>query len=374
MLALLIASVTAPLVAAEMLLRRNVIPNAYYYHNEVLGDRAASRLFLMILGDSFIVSHPGTDIGDLLYRDLAPAGVGLRNTAMSGTGPVQYLASLRREGARHRPDVVLLSYYVGNDLFDVGCQSELEERLAPPTSPALWKRSYLVQFVDAFLRRRFPGRVFLQSLERTRSVSPAHALELPRRSDIQVAGVFLPVRRPLALQAVDYERMKRAGIPQEAIDSAKAGALNPWVVSMGAYHPDYYRDVLLMGSECAQRAWADVRHVLGLILDEAAALGAEVLPVIFPHSFQVSTAHYALYRSWKINVDDEMLESHRPQELLTAFYRARGLEPLDLLPGFRAAGEPLYWERDEHLNLRGQELAARLITEQVRARFGDRLR
>jgi len=365
LLALLAGSFTAALVVAEILLRGNVIPNAYYFRNEVLGDRDASRLFLFILGDSFMVSHPGTDIADLLYRDLAPQGVGIRNTATSGTGPVQYLASLRREGSRQRPDVVVLSYYVGNDLLDVGCAGNLEERLAPPSTPALWKRSYLVQFVDRILRRRFPGRVFLQSLKRT---APA------RPDDIRLAGVLPTTARLRVVQAVDYERMKRAGVPQEDIDSAKAGTLNPWIVSLGAHHPDYYRDVLLLSSECARRAWEDTRHVLGLILDEAAALGAEVLPVTFPHSLQVSTSHYALYRSWKINVDDEMLGSSRPQDLLGEFYQSRGLEPLDLLAAFHADPGPLYRERDEHLNLRGQALAATLIAEAVLARFGDRVR
>jgi len=373
-LLLLIASFSASLGAVELLLRGNVIPNEYHARNEVLGDRAQSGLFLFILGDSFMASIPGGDVVDVLYRELAPHGVGIRNAARAGTGPVQYLEALRREGARHRPDVVVLAYYVGNDLHDVGCKGNLDERLAPPSPPAAWKRSYLVQFADWWLRQRYPGRVFLHSLRRPAPAAPGGPLGPRGPADVRLAGVFPPARRPRALQAVDYEALRRAGIPEADLDSARAGTLNPWIVSLGVKNPNYYRDVLLLRSECAERAWDDTRRVLGLILDEAAALGAEVLPVIFPHSLQVSTAHYALYRSWKINVDDEMLESNRPQELLTAFYRARGLKPLDLLAAFRADTGPLYWDRDEHQNLRGQALSASLIAAEVLARFGDRVR
>ena len=80
--------------------------------------------------------------------------------------------------------------------------------------------------------------------------------------------------------------------------------------------------------------------------------------MIFPHTLQVDRAHFALYRRWRISVDERMVGSHGIQDLLRAYYAEHGIEPLDLLPAFRAADRPLYWEEDEHLNGAGQALAA----------------
>ena len=59
------------------------------------------------------------------------------------------------------------------------------------------------------------------------------------------------------------------------------------------------------------------------------------------------------------------VQKDTPQQLLTEYFRGRGLEPLDLLEAFRRERVPLFWERDEHLNMRGQQLAARLIARSV---------
>jgi hypothetical protein len=216
----------------------------------------------------------------------------------------------------------------------------------------LWQRSYTVQFLGERLRRWFPGRVLIP---------------------LAMSGVRSPSsdrRRLAGVQAVDFGRMRDAGIPDEYVESARAGKINPWIVSLGVVYPEYFEDGLLVRSECAERAWKDTTRVLDQILEEAARLGAQVLPVLFPHTLQVSPAHHALYREWKIRVSDEMLSTDRPQQLLREYFASRGVEPLDLLGLFRARPEMLYWERDEHLNSRGQELSAARIAEEFLARYG----
>lgn len=363
---LVLGSAALSLGTLELLLRANVIPNLYYEQNRILGDRGRPRLRVLILGDSFMASLSGADLVDSLYALLAPAGVHILNSATAGAGPVEYVAALRRQGARFRPDVVLLSYYVGNDLLDVGCDGDLDAQLLATRSPALWKRTYVAQFVRERVQARYPGQVLFEGLApglrwwvaaveaRRRAAEPAAA---PSPGD------------PSTAQDVDYAAMEAAGVPREDIEAAKAGRLNPWIVSLGVYYPDYFRDALLVRSACAEQAWEDTKRTLDLILDEAAALDAEVLPVIFPHTLQVSRAHYALYRAWKINLNDEMLETERPQQLLREYFRSHGLEPLDLLHPFRGHSEALYWEHDEHLNQLGQRFSAGLIAEALLSRI-----
>lgn len=202
-LLLLVASVSACLGAIEVLLRWNVIPNEYYLRNQVLGDSRRDGPLLFISGDSFI-APTAANVVDHLYPALASYGVRIRNTATPGTGPLQYLESLRREGARYGPNVVLLSYYVGNDLADVGCGSDLDERLLATRSMPAWKTIYSVQYLRELLRRLFPGRVILaQALRRApigdaasggwghSSVRPSFAASLagPNRSPSRSAAL-----------------------------------------------------------------------------------------------------------------------------------------------------------------------------------------
>jgi hypothetical protein len=62
-----------------------------------------------------------------------------------------------------------------------------------------------------------------------------------------------------------------------------------------------------------------------------------------------------------------MHETRTPQDLLIDFFARHGIETLDLLPAFRAASGPLFWQVDEHLNPTGDALAvseiARLLDE-----------
>ena len=361
LLLLLAASVGITLGAVELLLRAGLIPNEYRAQNKVTGARGGNGPLLFILGDSFMAPLRGGDLADYLADAVGTRGLRIRNTATAGTGPVEYLDRLRRHGTRWQPDLILLSWYVGNDLQNVGCGGNLEARLLPPRPIPLWKRSYLVQFVMARLRVMYPDRVIFQSAAPAGHRAGPVLLRLlaPRPLSAAVAA-----GRDLR-QEVDYEAMRRAGIPEEHIEAARAGRVNPWVVSLGAQYPDYLRDALLVRSDCARRSWQDAQRVLDLILEEAARLETPVLPVVFPHALQVTQAHAALYRAWRINIDDEMFRSDRPQQLLREYFRAHGIETVDLLPALRASAEMLYYEQDEHLNMRGQQLAAGVIAEAV---------
>jgi hypothetical protein len=380
-------AVAVSLAAVELLLRWNIIPNDYYDRHRIFGDSRQQGPFLLILGDSFMAPN-GPLVATYLFPRLAAHGVRIRNTATSGSGPLRYLENLRAEGPRYRPDVVLVSYYVGNDLLDVGCHGSIDDRLGITPQTRASSKLYLTHFVRERLQKAFPGRLFLQSVMPEMSAvmgmtrwllhwREGSSPDLSAGDDVHPAGGSgRPDNSPSAglrfarFQDVDFEQMKRAGIPQEHIDAARTGEVNPWVVNLGVAYPDYFRDELLMRSACAQRAWADTKRVLDMLLDRADRLGADVFPVIFPHTLQVDTAHYRLYRAWQINVDSEMLTTHRPQDNLREYFRGRGIEPLDLLAPFRAQGERLYWDKDEHLNLRGVELSAKLISEAFVTRYG----
>ena len=67
-------------------------------------------------------------------------------------------------------------------------------------------------------------------------------------------------------------------------------------------------------------------------------------------------------------MDERILESVRPQELMNELCEERGIPHLDLLPIFRErSAEDLYREKDSHLNTRGNRLSGDRILEFLRA-------
>jgi hypothetical protein len=138
---------------------------------------------LLILGDSFIL--PRSLLAKSLARDLADHNVSVLNAAISGTGPFEYLAEMKAVGVTFKPNVVLLSYYVGNDLTDVQNhqQFDLEKTgvgIDSRTSRSDVRSLYLYHYVLRNLR-----------------------------------GLRLRFR------SFDYERAKAAGISPELIKDAK---------------------------------------------------------------------------------------------------------------------------------------------------------
>src|SRR6185295_6416669 len=85
-------------------------------------DKPAGTWRIVALGDSFSFgSVPYQDnyltlLGRRLGKDTRPVEV--INMGVSGAGPQDYLALLLDEGLAYRPDVVLVSFFVGNDFTD----------------------------------------------------------------------------------------------------------------------------------------------------------------------------------------------------------------------------------------------------------------
>lgn len=85
-------------------------------------DKPARTYRIVALGDSFAfgsVPYPDnylTLLGRRLSTETRPVEV--INMGVSGAGPQDYLALLLDEGLAYRPDLVLVSFFVGNDFTD----------------------------------------------------------------------------------------------------------------------------------------------------------------------------------------------------------------------------------------------------------------
>ena len=123
---------------SEIILRLGIIENPLFERRQIRGKVNHHRYKLLVIGDSFIV--PKGLLGRLLSRDLGSFDVAVLNAATSGTGPFEYLEEMKTVGTEFKPDVVLLSYYVGNDLTNVQNHPKFnlsEKEIAALASPSI---------------------------------------------------------------------------------------------------------------------------------------------------------------------------------------------------------------------------------------------
>lgn len=321
---------------AAVLLRVGVV------WNEAYAERESERLWrdadrrVLVLGDSFFVPYGLT--GRLVAEGLAESGIAVRNLAVNGKGPFEYLEQLKGAGDEPRPDAVLLGYYVGNDLTDVQNNPQFNPR---PRGTAI---------------RPSPPRA-----------SPPKVSPGTRGERLDGLYLWRYLRKhPAEDRSFDWARFEAAGIDPEMVEAAKARRVNPWLLRAALRNPDYLLDNLLMESAANQRAWLKTRELLAAIHEETRARKARLLVVVFPRSIQINDSRFEFFRKLTFRVDERTLTSRRPQELVARFCEERGIAMLDLLPVFEErVAEDLYLDMDDHFDADGHRLAADRIVSFV---------
>jgi hypothetical protein len=274
------------------------------------------RFRIVALGDSFafgVVPYPDnylTLLEQALDRERPPVDV--LNMGIPRTGPVEQLSLLLREGLSFDPDLVLVSFFVGNDLLDVG--------RALRRSRSLADRSYVLSLLRYALVLRpkvEPSQVYGQRQY------DDDAPTFGERAFLEV------VARRAVVFRTDWAQVDEV----------------------------YERTVTTL---------QEMRHA-------CRRHGAGLSVVLIPEEVQVDPmlqetliAGFARYR--RDNTD-----FLRPNRLLSERLTELGFDVLDLYPPFaeQSAHRRLYKPRDTHWNIAGNRLAAREIARHLRVtRFG----
>jgi hypothetical protein len=279
---------------------------------------------ILLLGDSFMealqVDYEQTLAGLLETRLGTRVGqtVAVRNTAVGGWDPPQYLMEARREIGREPFDLVLVSVYLGNDVV-----SRRVERY-PPGPP-----------VDV----------------------PFHRLRLPRHLTYAelVDAVLYPINDILKARSQLYILVKK-----------QASTLRMRVGLTADYFP-----VELLRREADSPRWGVTAQICRDIRDLARAHDVPTLFMLIPAPFQADTA--AFYRALKgFTIDSSAVDLDQPERLLASAMRAYGLDLVDVLAEFRQAersGRRLYGTVDPHLSPAGHDLLERLVEPVVAAKL-----
>lgn len=281
------------------------------------GLKADNTVRILVIGDSFIYG-PGVGINDTFCRQLeARLNEGARadqfeviNAGVPAFDTWQSLKWLARIGPQLNPDIVVLGFYIGNDISQNGLrltsnqgaitdkEQAFYESNEEPIGGGVTLKGFLAQNSEAyrFLRERYHRLLTMFRLR-----------EMPEEGDVWWLDQY---RKDLA--------------PGDAIGYNATDSL---LTSIGTWTRE--NDVTLV-------------HLL------------------IPELGQVVPEFWQNQIGDLISFDPIRYDLQMPNRWLVDFGRRKRTATVDLLPIFKADGAPmtLYFESDSHWSARGQALAA----------------
>jgi hypothetical protein len=288
---------------------------------------------ILILGDSFIRAHQVREAGtshqileDLLNKKNSPQRFEVISAGVDAWGTGQELLYYRSEGRLYQPDLVILMFYLGNDVDDnlpgrgrtlngrncyapffALCGDELD------ASPWLYAPGVRSATGECLSGRKLLSHVLGKIYQTSRLYA-------------QIEPLFASARLPEA-SALEYY----------------------------AQEDELFDYGLQLAVELVKRLDQEVERD-----------GAEFMTVIVSPASLVdftrmdSNEREAVYQSLPFMRQAEQIDP--PNQYLTEALSDEGIRTLDLLPSFVAyideTGEPLHFEYDKHWNAAGNRLAA----------------
>lgn len=265
---------------------------------------------VLVLGDSFTFAavDPAANFVSVLGEQLGP-GVDVINSGVPGWSTAQQLAWLKKEGLRYDPDVIVIAFFVGNDVFE---NAGFEKRAVVRN-----------EFAGGDSDRKPWSRVL-------RTLNRSHLYRALRRLPKDVSD---RVRGETRLQR-SYYKLERHRVEV----CAKAG----FVIDL-------------------EPGWRATYEKLAGICQLAGA--RPVLLLLIPDEIQVDAAlRHAVLERFALCPDD--YEFDLPQRRLRALAEElefATIDPLEELGRRTAAGERFYLPFDSHWNEAGNRFAGEAL-------------
>jgi hypothetical protein len=273
--------------------------------------KSAGIFRIAALGDSFALG-PAVPFADnyLTILEGLLSDTEIYNFGVSGAGPREYHAILRRDVWRFHPDLVLMSVFVGNDVTEI--------------------------------------------------------MATPRHLDPRRHAVYLLASHSWQL-ARERWRQEKTPAAQPEFTTASAALSSESFLEVEARRLAVCQNPAPLALE---RKWQAALAHLDAIRVECAAHQVPLAVVLIPDEFQVNPA--VLAAAWEgSHLPDGCFERAWPQLRLRAFFADQEVPCLDLLPAFERVPDT-YAPRDTHWNRRGNRLAAEQIAAWLRPQLALR--
>jgi len=299
---------------------------------------------ILALGDSFAYGRVDIAFNFLTLLEkqanqkLAPQRVEILNAGVPAYQPVHELAYLKKYGLAFAPNLVLLCFYVGNDLRE----NDRSPNELDPTNPIRESKEQA---------ERLPFYSLLSWSELYWSVTTA-ITKARLLSDIRQR---IPESRP---SKTDDPRRIRPDFAfmsprqyREALKAQMRNHLNP------PFRNDWDRN-----------NFAATQKVIAAMAQIGRDQNMVFAVVLLPSEVQVDpdVRNEFLHLADGV-ISPEEMDFTEPQKTLTEIFQSMNIPIVDLLPDFVQAGREkrLYLLRDTHWNEEGNTLAAKLLLEPV---------
>ena len=304
---------------------------------------AAQRI--VVYGDSFIAAEytrePDTYVAQL--ERLLNGRAEVLNAGVTGYGVDQESLRIEDDLATLRPDLVIVAAYAGNDFGDL-----LRNKLYRLDGDG--RLTANVPVIGADLRREFHAPFEMSSVQIVRAVQSVYERWARRRSAgaQPPASAVDPTAARLAHRKAEYQEFVVRG------DNVVRNLLADEYDADVSLEPD---------SPSARYRVRLMDRVIERIQETTRRAGVRLLFLVIPERSDVTGGGQAEAR--------RRYPGYRPTGLtdaLATIARQRGVTCLNLFDSFRQNGAAgLYHPFDEHWNERGQQLAARLTADLLRA-------
>ena len=289
--------------------------NSQGYRQPEFEREKGQRPRVLVIGDSFTfgVAVEGEEAYPRVLEQLLKTEAGEKVEVINAGVPARYVdeyyLELRERGLALEPDVVIVGFFVGNDIDGIGALGNVWTKVDENGLPLEIDRPDRVD--DGYLVRRVSRRRWY----------------LPVIRNSHIAQLLYETGRTIH-QLVDPPRLK--------VDSI--------------YEPIY--------DHATEQLVERVEELFLVMAQVTRESGADFLVVMIPAREQVYAGR------WQ---GGERFDWDKPQRIFTKFFTDADISFIDLLPFFGAApdGDALYFEDDKHWTSRGHAVAAAAIAQRL---------
>jgi lysophospholipase L1-like esterase len=344
----------------------------YTFTANSLGLRGPERSFLKppgtrriaVIGDSFVAGYGVADDEVLtarlekLLNDGAASATEVINVGRTGSSTIREYDLYRLIARRFSPDVVVLAYFLGNDLREVVEEHDQEELRR-------WHPQGVVRRTAYGLCPNVYLELALLKLSAEQRASLAPQSE---------ADILAIIRRQCAARGIDHAAAESAygRLPADVREGLAQGKLRQQQIIPACYDPGLLRRALDPDDDYFERAWPRTERHLNLLRDAVERDGARFVVMVIPEGSQVDRPAHEFAASIGYDLDPAWLTgSCRTREAVAGWCDEAGVTCVDLTEPFRQSTSPLYYPQDGHFNAAGHQRAAEVLGEFLRTGAGN---
>jgi len=321
-----------------------------YNHDKI---NTQNKFRIVTLGDSFTWGH-GVNNDQIFMKVLEKINPNIETINMGGSGgdPPTSLKGYMTRGINYEHNVVLLGFYIGNDIVAYYPKDD--------DSPPQWGFDSEDKFA-LIGKVKSPEEVDRIRRESEERYSPTKKRNFKKRITYWI------VRHFQLYTFIDNSRDYCSNVLKGSVLYTRILKYFG-IENKGAYgFLDYCRE---KDPEDVEYGWKLLTETLKTMKDYARQMSAKLYVVFIPHDVQTSQELYErTARKYGYNTLEFDLE--KPNRKLAALCDKLGIGSLDLLPSMKeetSKGNRFYFKRDGHWNADGHRFAAKEIYKDMKER------